>query len=80
MIACFYLQRVGGRPNKVPSSVMAPLTLKRVNTGPILFKILTNDLDNGAECTLIMFAEDTKLGGVADRQDGCAAIQMDLDR
>ncbi|KAK4807002.1 hypothetical protein QYF61_000331 [Mycteria americana] len=42
--------------------------------GLILFNVLINDLDDGE------FADDTKLGGVADTPEGCAAIQRDLDR
>lgn len=41
----------------------------------ILFNIFLNDLDDRVECTLSNFADDTKLGRVADIPEGHAAIQ-----
>jgi len=38
------------------------------------------DLDEGIASTLSKYTNDTKLGGLADTSEGCAAIQQDLDK
>ena len=45
-----------------------------------MFNIFISDPNEGIECTVSKFADDTKLGIVADAPDGCAAIQQDLYR
>lgn len=50
--------------------------LQQSALGLILFNIFIN----GAECNLTKFADDTRLGGMADMPDDCAGILMDLDR
>ena len=46
--------------------------------GPVLFII--NEPDEGIESTFSKFADDTKLGRVADTLEDCATIQQVLDR
>ncbi|KAJ8272753.1 hypothetical protein GJAV_G00093040 [Gymnothorax javanicus] len=48
--------------------------------GPLLFLIYLNDLDRNIESKLVKFADDMKLGGLANSLDSTKVIQEDLDR
>lgn len=48
--------------------------------GLALFNLFINNLDDGEQCTLRKFTDNTKLGGVANSPKSHTVIQHNLDR
>jgi len=48
--------------------------------GPTLFNIFVSGLDDGTKCTMMEFADDTRLSGEVDTLEGRTTLQEDLDR
>ena len=48
--------------------------------GPQLITIYINDLDEGIQCNISKFADDTKLGGIVRCEEDAWRLQGDLDR
>ena len=48
--------------------------------GPVVFSVFINDTDDGTECTLSKFEDDTKLSSAVNTLEGREVIKMDLDR
>lgn len=54
--------------------------LQRSVLGPVPSKYFINDLDDGIQCTLSKFPDDTQLGRAAHRPAACTGIQRDLEK
>ena len=47
---------------------------------PLLFVIYINDLDENVQGMNSKFADDTKIGGIVDCEEGYQKLQQDLDQ
>jgi len=53
---------------------------KRSVLGPVLYKIVISDIDDGLKCTLSKFADGTKLSAAVNTIEGRNALHWGLDR
>ena len=56
------------------------VSLRGQSWDQLLFSIFISDIDDGIECTLSKFVDDTKLSGTVSKLEGREAIQRDLDK
>ena len=47
---------------------------------PLLFVIYINDFDENVQGMISKFADDTKIGGIVDIEEGYQKLQQDLDQ
>ena len=48
--------------------------------GPLWFVVYVNDLEENIAGLINKFADDTKIGGIADSEEDCQSIQQDIDQ
>ena len=48
--------------------------------GPLLFVIFINDLEENIGSMVSKFADDIRIGGIVDSEEGYLGLQQDLDQ
>ena len=70
----------GHRRRVVINGSMSRWRLVTSGVPQVFFNIFISDINDGFECTLSKFTDDTKLSGTVDTVEGRGAIQRDLNR
>ena len=76
-IASFCIARIYDSSGVPQGSVLGPLLYIYIY---ICIHIYINDLEENVAGLISKFADDTKIGGVADSDEDCQRIQQDIDR